>query len=71
MQLSILKNDVYIFLIQTKTFIRDDKFLIYMKEFFNYNVIKSLDMEFMKFINLMDNWWHHYATINDYHTPVL
>jgi len=42
-----------------------------MKELLNNNVLKSLDFEFMKFINVMDKWWHHYATINDHHTPVL
>jgi len=42
-----------------------------MKELLNYNVLNSLDSEFMKFINVMDKWWHHHATINDHHTPVL
>lgn len=56
---------------QTQIFIRDDKFLMNMKELLNKNVLKYLDFEFIKFINVMDKWWHHYATINDHHTHVL
>lgn len=55
---------------QTKIFIKDDTFLINMRDLLHCNVLQTMDYEFIKFIKAIDEGWRHYATINDDHTPV-
>jgi len=36
-----------------------------MADVFNNNVLQSLNIEFIKFVNQRDEWWLYYITIND------
>lgn len=55
-QLDIIRQYINIFFKQTEPFIKEDKLIINMSGYINFNVLKAMDIE---------KWWHHRCTVSD------
>lgn len=65
MQLDIIRQYINIFFKQTEPFIKEDKCIINMSGYINFNVLKAMDIDFFNFIKNIEKWWHHWCTVSD------